>query len=190
MKQFEDFITDCLKGFCNRKTMYNAKTCKTESKHKVCYKKYCEKIEKDKQKLKFKGFNSSYEIIEKDYKWEELKEYIKDRDVTCLVSKILTPDEIAIVEKQNGYWLNNKFIDGAHIIPRSTLPSQIYNRDNVVLIGRFFHSRLDNYLDLITGEFIGQDGMALWWTRIMQQNRRWDEGYTYWDFKRDLMNLN
>jgi hypothetical protein len=104
--------------------------------------------------------------------------------------EILTPDEIAIVEKQNGYWLNNKFIDGAHIIPRSTLPSQIYNRDNVVLIGRFFHSRLDNYLDLITGEFIGQDGMALWWTRIMQQNRRWDEGYTYWDFKRDLMNLN
>lgn len=189
MKQFEDFITDCLKGFCNRRTMYNDKTCKTESKHKVCYKKYCEKIQKDKQKLKFKGFNSTYEITEKDYKWEELKEYIKDRDITCLFIKIATLEEMKILESKEGWWLS-KFIDGAHIISRAEAPSQIYNKNNVILLNRYVHSMLDNFKNPITEEFIGEEGKALWFTRIMQENRRWSEGYTYWDFKRDLMNLN
>lgn len=190
VKEFDIFIADCLKGFCNRNTMYNNKTCKTPSKHESCYKKYLEQIERKQKKLKFKGFNSTpnYDIVDKDYRWEELKAYIKERDIICMAYKILTPDELSIVEKQEGWWLNNKFLDGAHIVPRSTLPAHIYNRDNVILLGRFLHSRIDNYLDLVTGEFIGQQGSADWWTRIMQSNKRWPNNYTYWDFKKDLEN--
>ena len=52
-KEFDIFIADCLKGFCNRNTMYNNKTCKKEGKQKACYKKYTDQIEKKNNKFGF-----------------------------------------------------------------------------------------------------------------------------------------
>jgi len=122
-----------------------------------------------------------------DYKWEELKSIIKIRDNNeCIVYRILNKEEKRIVEKQEGFWLQ-KYIDGAHIVARSIAPHHIYNPDNVVLVGRFFHKRLDDGLDLITGKFIGFDGVAQWWTRIMRDNKYWDDTIDYYKFKEKLL---
>ena len=83
--------------------------------------------------------------------------------------------------------MSQKFTDGAHIIARSQSPTNIYNIKNVVLLSRFFHSRIDQGLDLITGEFIGFEGSKRWWERILIQNGYWREGYTYDDFYQELI---
>lgn len=171
----EDFIEKCKQGKCLRQTL-KSKQCEKESKQIQCYDKYVKQKQKDFNKYQ-----------DPDYKWEQLKEEIKLRDQGCLVMKILTMQELKIVEQQEGFWLNQKFMDGAHIIPRATAPQHIYLKSNVILMGRFFHSRIDKYFDLITGEFIGIEGSANWWTRIMQQNKLWDSNYDYWNFRKDLL---
>lgn len=177
MITIEDFKIKCNKGYCTRGTI-KSKVCVKESKQDLCYKKYLAQQEKKKETWK-----------EVDYEWEELKRNILIRDESCVVSKILTKEEILAVEKQEGFWLNAKFLDGAHVIPRATLPSCIYDETNVVIMGRFFHSRIDKYLDLVTGEYIGAEGCYNWWTRIMQQNGYWVDGYTYYDFKKEKMGI-
>ena len=174
VNDLEEFRQYCLKGKCLRKTI-KSKQCLKYYKQETCFKKY--QVNEDKRKI---------ELFEPDYKWLELKEELVFRDGSCLVMKILTPQEISIVEKLDGYWLNNKFVDGAHIKSRAELPKQIYNIKNVVLLGRFFHTRIDNYQDLITGENISKEQVAQWWTRIMQQNNLWPKDYDYWRFRQDL----
>jgi len=172
----QQFILKCIEGKCTHRNL-KSKQCQIERKQKKCYEKYIEKKKKEFDK----AFN------EKDYKWEDLKENIILRDNNeCQCYKILTKEEIKIVEKQEGFWLQKR-IDGAHIIPRLTAPNHIYNENNVILLGRFFHSRIDSYLDLISGEFIGLDGSALWWTRIMRENKRWANDFDYWDFRMKLI---
>ena len=171
----DEFIEKCRSGRCLRQTI-KSKQCEKESKQRYCYKKYVSKKEKEYKK----------QFEDKDYRWEDLKEILKLRDMSCLVMKILTTQELNIVEKQDGFWLSTKYLDGAHIVARSTSPSNVYNKQNVVLLGRFFHSRIDNGLDLITGEYIGFEGSKRWWARIMQENKLWPLNYDYDQFKKDL----
>lgn len=173
----EDFMNKCKQGRCLGQTI-KSKVCQKESKQEDCYKKYVKQQEKKYEK----------QFVDKDYEWESLKDEIKLRDNNqCMVMKILTIQQIKEVEKQDGFWLSQKYLDGAHIIPRATCPQHVYNRKNVLLVSRFFHTRLDNYLDLISGEFIGMEGMALWWTHIMRMNKRWPDNYTYWNFRKELL---
>lgn len=172
-----DFQKKCLNKKCSLRRKVNS-ACQTASKQERCYNVYLDRLIKQQEKL------NSFD----DYKWKELKEEIKLRDNNqCLALKILTLDEIRKVEIQDDYWLSQKYIDGAHIIPRSSCPSQIYNKNNVILLGRFFHSRIDNYKDLITGEDIGLEGSAVWWTRIMHGNKLWPLTYDYWQFRKDML---
>ena len=173
---FEKFVLNCQQGKCLRRTL-TSKQCQKESKQIKCYNKYKEQKEKE--------YKKQFEDV--DFLWLELKDEIKLRDESCMLEKILTVEEIQIVEKQDDYWLNNKFLDCSHIVPRQSCPNQIYNADNIILLGRMFHSRLDNYCDPVTGIFIGMEGMADWWTRIMQQNERWSGNYDYWHFRKDMM---
>lgn len=172
----DDFIERCKQGRCLRQTL-KSKQCEKEYKQKQCYNKYVDKKTKEWER----------DHTEKDYRWEELKKEIIIRDQSCLALKILTKEELRIVEKQDGFWLSQKFNDGAHIISRSQSPTNIYNIKNVVLLSRFFHSRIDQGLDLITGEFIGFEGSKRWWERIMWENNIWQRNYTYDDFYRDLV---
>lgn len=173
---FEDFQIKCNKGFCLRGTL-KSNQCIKDLKQRQCYTIYVKQ-----QKKKF-----DKQFSEVDYEWEQLKEEIKLRDNSCLLTKILTNEELKIVELQEGYWLNQKFVDGAHIIPRAVAPKNIYNRNNVILLGRFFHSRIDNHLDPVTGEFIGIEGTAKWWERILKQNGLWNESVDYWDFRKRMV---
>ena len=168
----EDFIEKCRSGKCLRQTI-KSKQCEKDSKKIQCYKKYVTKKEKEYAKDNI------------DYEWEDLKRDITIRDMSCLVTKILTIQELKQLEKEEGFWLNHH-TDGAHIVSRSQSLKNVYNRDNVVLIGRFFHSRLDQGLDLITGEFIGFEGSKEWWNRIMHENGLWKKDYTYDDFYKEI----
>ena len=170
----EEFREYCNKGKCLRKTI-KSKQCFKYYKQETCFKKY--QVNEDKRKI---------ELFEPDYAWLELKEELLLRDGSCLVMKILSTDEIKQVEKQDGFWLQ-KHLDGAHIISRAECPNQIYNINNVVLLGRFFHSRIDNFQDLITGESITKEEVARWWTRILQQNKYWSSDYDYWKFRQDML---
>jgi hypothetical protein len=172
----DEFIERCKQGKCLRQTL-KSKQCEKENKQKQCYTKYHDKKTKE------------YEKDHIDYKWEELKAEIKLRDQSCLVIKILTTQELKIVEKQEGFWLSQKYLDGCHIISRSQSPANIYNKNNVVLISRFFHQRLDQGLDLITGEFIGFEGSKRWWERILWENNLWDKSFTYDEFYKELMGI-
>jgi len=171
-----DFIEKCREGRCLRQT-FKSKQCEKDSKQIQCYKKYVDKKTKEYEK----------EHIEKDWEWEALKRDLIIRDYSCLVMKILTVQELKIVEQQEGFWLSQKFTDGAHIVSRAQAPKQIYNRSNVILMGRFFHTRIDNGLDLISGEFVGYEGSKRWWEKIMWSNGIWSTNYTYDDFYRDML---
>jgi hypothetical protein len=170
----DDFIEKCRSGRCLRQTI-KSKQCEKESKQRYCYKKYVAKKEKEYKK----------QFEDKDYRWEDLKEEIKLRDSSCLFTKIATMDELRILESREDWWIS-KFIDGAHVVSRAEAPSQIYNVNNVILLNRYIHSKLDQFINPITLEFMGLEGKALWFTRIMQENNLWDSNYDYWNFKKDI----
>lgn len=172
----DEFIEKCRSGRCLRQTI-KSKQCEKDSKRVQCYKKYVAKKERDYKK----------DHEEKDYEWEDLKREILMRDISCLAIKCLTTQELIQVEKQDGFWLSQKYQgDGAHVVARSSSPKNVYNRDNVVLISRFFHSRIDNGLDLVTGEYIGFEGSKRWWERIMRSAGYWKEDYTWDDFYKSI----
>jgi len=173
----DEFIEKCESGKCLRQTI-KSKQCEKETKQIQCYKKYVLKKEKDWKK----------DHEEKDYEWESLKETIKLRDMSCLFVKIATVQELSILEKKEGWWLQ-KFIDGAHLISRAEAPSQIYNVNNVILLNRYIHSCLDQFINPLTGESMGIEGKAQWITRIMQENKLWDSNYDYWNFRQDLLGI-
>lgn len=168
-----DFKEKCNKDFCLRKT-FKSKKCLTEEKQELCYDKYKKKLNDVKMKS-----------LEKDYEWEALKEEIWLRDEGCLYLKIATKEEIKILEQIEGWWLS-KYVDGAHLVSRSIAKDHIYNRSNVILLNRYIHSNIDNFIDPFTQKYMGVEGMAKWFTRIMQENKLWPSNYDYFDFKRDL----
>jgi len=172
---FEEFQYKCNQQKCSRRTLISPQ-CIKEIKQKSCYDKFI----KQKQKEFDKAF------VEKDYEWEQLKEIIKLRDMSCLFVKIATIQELSILEKKEGWWLQ-KFTDGAHLISRAEAPSQIYNVNNVILLNRYIHSCLDQFINPLTGESMGIEGKAQWITRIMQENKLWDSNYDYWNFRKELM---
>lgn len=177
MIDLSQFKEKCNKGFCSRQTM-KSKQCLKESKQELCYDKWKAKLNHIAEKRVIKD--------DEDIEWKMLKESILMRDGCCLMEKIMTAEERSIVEKQEGYWLQ-KYKDGAHLISRSESPKHIYLESNVIILGRFFHQRLDNYYDLITGEQKDFACKKYWITRIMQQNGYWKEGYTYDDFRKELL---
>jgi hypothetical protein len=171
----DEFIEKCRQGRCLRQT-FKSKQCEKDFKQIQCYKKYVDKKIKEYEK----------EHTEKDWEWEDLKRDLVLRDYTCLVMKILTVQELKIVEQQEGFWLSQKFIDGCHIVSRAQSPKNVYNRNNVILMSRFFHARIDNGFDLISGEYVGFEGSKRWWERIMRSNGYWENNYTYDMFYKDI----
>ena len=77
--------------------------------------------------------------------------------------------------------------DKIKIIVTGSALFNTFRKGSDSLMGRFFHSRIDNQLDLVTGEPIGMEGMANWWTRIMQENNMWNKDYDYWQFRKDMI---
>lgn len=158
----DKFLKTC-DVFCLRYgSLPPAKNCSTIFKKERCYEKYLEKVNNSSQK----------KIVNKK---------INERDKNfCLVLKILSPEEFNNFINSNSYvlWKIRKK-DKAHILPKSIYPQFEFDEDNIITISRLFHERLDNYQDLLTEKFIGDNGRKKWIERIMKENKFWDENMTY-----------
>jgi hypothetical protein len=177
----EEFKNKCEKGHCSRSTL-KSKKCLTDEKRELCYTKFLRLQEKHKQKNKEKSKKIKETKI--DQKWEDLLKKLWERDADvytkgncirgdwqnyCRFWKCLTKDEKSYVMEEHSidFWLN-KNLDGAHIISRSEDVSLKYDLDNVVLIGRLWHSLLDQYKDPLTRESINKDERMSWMLRIKE----------------------
>ena len=62
-------------------------------------------------------------------------------------------------------------LDPCHIFRRSTYPHMKYDLENIVILHRLFHSRLDQYKDPFTGRPITFDETYIWWKKIVGSKR-------------------
>jgi len=69
-------------------------------------------------------------------------------------------------------------------LPRSSHPQLLYDVDNIVLGGRFYHSFIDKSLNFVTGKY-EQGFRERMLTQIMQSTNKWNKEYSYEDFKKE-----
>lgn len=169
------FIENCKKGFCPRKT-FTSKRCLKESKQNECFEKWIIQREKN--------FIKNQQV---DEEWELVKQQVWRRDKgECQVELTLTPELIRIIRKQWNY-MYKKFdgvLDCMHILPRSSHPQLLYDVDNIVLGGRFYHSFIDKSLNFVTGKY-EQGFRERMLTQIMQSTNKWIKSYDYEMFKKE-----
>ena len=169
------FTENCNKGFCKRKTL-KSKRCLKELKQNQCFEKWMLQREKN--------FIKNNEV---DEEWEFVKQRVWKRDKgECQVELTLTPELIQIIRKQWDY-MYKKFdgvLDCMHIIPRSEAPSLIYDTDNIILGGRFYHTFIDKNLNLVTGKY-EEGSRERIINQIMHKTGKWKEKYNYEDFKKE-----
>jgi len=192
VKDYSEFVIDCNNGYCNRGTLYNEKTCITETKQKPCYPKYITKLEKQKQKFinaclknneKYQEAIDNNFIDSIDEKWELVKEQVWKRDCSLYFTgfyQYVNWQDICVIwnfilsQEEKKYLMQNYieemsscyYIDNLHIESRQRRPDLIYDIDNVILASRFFHSRFDNYKDLVTGKSIKEIDRNMWAERF------------------------
>jgi|GEM_PF-2110855 len=107
----------------------------------------------------------------KDERWEQVKQKVITRDKNqCQLWAILTKEEKDYIHGTTGNFLLNT-IDPAHVFPRSTHPHMKYNADNVVMLSRLFHSRLDHFYDPILGDAITREQQREYWKLIIGVER-------------------
>ncbi len=114
------------------------------------YKKYCKKhMEKTKSQL--------------------LREEALKRDKYCQISVLLNGWEQAHIRQEIFGELNQ--LDMAHVFNKSSRPDLKYDIDNVIMIKRIFHNRLDCQLDPITGKGITKEELKNWWMKIIGKDK-------------------
>ena len=171
----------CLRDYkqesCYQK--YNKKINKTIEKQQL------KNLEWENKKQQFlDGEIDSLYDIKYDAKDIELKKIIFKRDIDseyignsyfkdwikyCVIfNKVFTKDEKRMFLKNHTDISNSSicYLDIIHIESRSRKPELKYEPTNVVLGGRYIHSMLDGYCDLITGETMNEDRRNYWLGRI------------------------
>ena len=122
-------------------------------------------FEKQKEKRQSDYENKTYI----DEKWEVCKKEVWERDKgKCQLLDITYPEELVRYDLKG--LLNCKEfsqLDVAHVFGKGAYPKMKYITDNMILLSRVFHSRLDNYCDPFTGKPIDKDTHTLWWRDIV-----------------------
>lgn len=181
MVSIENFINKCNKGVCLRGT-FKSKRCKLLSKQEVCYEKYIKKLEKDYKKT-LGRMNKRYMNIEQkikdsvDERWKEVKKVVWERDLgQCRLLKVLAIEEWSKVTGELLEIANTDLykLDCAHVLGRGSNPKLKYNVNNVILMHRLFHGRLDLFKNPVTNENISKEQRNLWWIRIVGR-KVWEE---------------
>ena len=172
IETFEDFVEQCDKKRCPRFTIYNAKTCLRDYKRNDCWIKYNRKLERQLEKMG-----------QKDVLWQEVREQVWIRDAGffiednsefgnwkdyCRIWKTLTWSERLLLEDtfSADLFAIGSHLDCAHEFGKGAYPEYKYDVDKVFLISRFFHSRLDQYKDLVTGKPMSDKDREGWFRRI------------------------
>ena len=149
--------------YCNPDKVLNSK--QLESK----YKKYLISGEKRLDRFSKQSKKQSKKPkIKIDNKWIETREkvFIRDKE-TCQYYKSLNLNDQFKAQKileENSHLLD---LDPAHIFGKGSYPKLKYDTDNIVLLFRFFHSRIDNYLHPVTGKSITKEERNNIWISII-----------------------
>lgn len=168
-----------MRGRCMRNTIYTERTCSREGKQRRCYAKYQEKLAK---KL-LKPVKKISSRVKKDESYEELVAKVWQRDAGflpesrqredwwkyCRFFRSLFDSERKIFLDRNNdlLWMCVN-LDCAHRESKGSRPDQKYMVDNVFLLNRLAHSRLDSYQNPITGEAIDAAERDAWFDRIAE----------------------
>lgn len=108
---------------------------------------------------------------ENDEEWKEVKREVLGRDNgEDRFLKILSSVQAKAFFNFNKGLLTQK-LDPAHILPVSKYPRLCYNPDNIVLINRIAHTRLDASKSPITGDPIDLKTLKLWWKAILGEKQ-------------------
>jgi len=92
----------------------------------------------------------------------------RDRN-QCQLYKLLTRQDRDIVDSQ--LFKETMHLDMAHVFNKSSYPELKYELDNVVMIYRLFHNRLDTQCNPITGKPIDKKELEKWWKVIIGIDR-------------------
>jgi len=160
------FRESCLKRRCPRNTFYNEKTCRTTHKQDQCFNRWNRKQEESKD-----------HVEEKSERWAEVRKQVwiedvgfydgifkrKDwRDICCLYRKLDREERIYVeTNLKHDLWLA-EHLDASHICPRSRCPELRYEKSNIVIINRLFHSRLDKLINPLYGINISDEERLNW----------------------------
>ena len=107
-----------------------------------------------------------------DEQWQETKRKVHQIDCeTCCCCKVLSPGEIFAFGKTRMMGGSTKQLDCAHRHPVSTHADEAYDVNNVFLLCREHHYRIDHFLNPVTGEFIEDEEHEKWWDRIARSRR-------------------
>ena len=199
----KEFFKQCEKGICLRNT-FKSKNCEKEFRRKLCYNRYIQLLEKQEQKKIDTYIEKGKEIQDylerkergetieypKNEEWDSFRQKIIERDEECLVWRILESTEKIYIVRNFGSQLINigkGIIDIAHVISRSEAPQLIYDMENVFACGRYFHSLLDSYKDLVTQMPVKREKREWWLNRIMVENNLWDQDKTFDQFRKEKL---
>lgn len=169
--EYGQFCGFCDKKRCPRRTIYNAKTCLTESKRKRCYDKFLKKKEKDEEK---RDYIDPREIVIDNEIWQRDAGFVPKKKKlpgdawkkVCRFWKCLTKEEQDLFLELNKehLWLC-KDMDKAHLEGKGSNPDLKFEKSNLVLMNRLSHRRLTDAKDPITGEDIDVLRINYWYER-------------------------
>ena len=170
MLTIEEFCNSCEKKFCNRHTFYN-KTCARRLKQESCYTKWVKQNNKNFKKFKDK-LEEDYKFIEEVwiyYTGSYTKSFFEGESWKkyCALWLCLSDEEKQIASTFDGMFLNQN-IDVAHIESRNQSRKHIKDKDNVILMGRYFHTCLDTLIDPVTGVEISVGKKTEWMLRAKE----------------------
>ncbi len=104
----------------------------------------------------------------RDLEMERVNKYVRNRDKSCRLWAILVESEKqhVLTHFSDEYYFK-KELDPAHFYGKRTRPEFKYDADKIVLMRRFFHTRLDKHLHPIYGTQISREARLAWfaWAR-------------------------
>ena len=127
---------------------------------------------KSKKKWNKKQLNTKYKKYMKQFNEEGntqdqiLREIVVKRDVCCRLNSVLTREELYLYGSSS-----DGCFDVANVFGKSAFPHMGYLEDNVVLLSREFHSRLDAGKNPLTGKTISKEEHEGWWIRIVGEDK-------------------
>ena len=128
---------------------------------------------KNKNKLNEKQLKTKYKNYMRKFNNDGLtldqvlRGVILKRDIGCrLICKLTDEEKLLLTDD---FMLD--ILDVAHVFGKSAFPHMRYMADNVVLLNRVFHSRLDIGKNPLTGKSMSKEEHEQWWIRIVGKNK-------------------
>lgn len=165
--ELPEFQEKCRSRRCPRNTIFNAKTCARETKQVRCFGKYTKKLEKARNKTKTGDLQW---ISVRDEVWRQdtgdfgsyQSKTKKWRNYCSLYRRLSANEKHEFeVSSSSEVWICSN-LDPAHILSRAQRPDLTYDSDNIVIINRLFHQRIDTNRHPLTGKGVPKEQATAW----------------------------